>query len=431
MLKAGAGTKVINPPVGTSLAGYFHERVSTGVHDDLLAKALVLGDGKIQVAIVVCDLLRVMRREVDKARELASEKTGIPPGNIFISATHTHTGPETNPMKPMVPVRESYLAKLPQMIADAVISAHASLQPATLRLGEEYEDRLAFNRRFRMTDGSVRFNPGKLNPDIIGPDGPIDPQLNVLRVDGEDGMPIAIIANYTLHPDVMGGNEISADFPGESSRIVSSLYESRPMVVYMQGACGNINHLDVSDPRPQKGWYEVIRISRVLAGKILAASELAVPMSSETLAASTQVLDILYHPLTDELRAKAAETRKLQNPGDFERVQADLIEDYQLEGKTAAVEVRRRSASAMLPSWACPASTSWSMVSASKTGRPSSRPSSRSWRTTVSGTSRLRTHFIPALTRRCRSCRPPWSRPQGSTSPTPQGRCSGSWRDRE
>ena len=222
MFKAGAGSWIITPPVGTSLAGYFHDRVSTAVRDDLMAKAVVFDDGTTKAAIVVCDLCRVMRDEVEKAREIISEATGIPAGNIWISATHTHSGPETHPNK-HVPINQAWIGRLPQMIADAAIRAHASLRPVTPRLAEEYEDRVAFNRRFRMKDGTVQFNPGKQNPEIIGPDGPIDPQLNVLRLDGPDGQPIAIIANYSLHVDVIGIEEISADFPGEMSRIVSSV----------------------------------------------------------------------------------------------------------------------------------------------------------------------------------------------------------------
>ena len=339
MLRAGTGTQIITPPVGTSLAGYFHDRVSTKVHDDLLAKALVLDDGKTKAAFVVCDLCRVLRRETDRARELISAATGMPMGNIWVSATHTHTGPETHPNK-HVPINQEWIGRLPQMIADSVIQANGNLRPATLRLGEEYEDRIAFNRRFRMKDGTVKFNPGKLNPDIIGPDGPIDPQVNVLRVDGEDGQPMAIVANYAMHPDVMGGCEVSADFPGETSRIVTSLYESNPMVTYMQGACGNINQRDISDPRNQNGPEEVAHLSRILAGKVLAASETSVPISGEPLGVAVRILDIPYHPLTDELRAKAVETRKLPNAGDFELSQADRIENYELDGKMAAVEVQ-------------------------------------------------------------------------------------------
>ena len=339
-MKAGARTQVITPPVGTSLAGYFHDRVSTGVHDDLLAKALVLEGKKKKVAIVVCDLLWLQGDQVAKVRELALKETGIPPENVMVSCTHTHTGPETRVARPMVPINEAYIERLPQLIADSIIRAEANLQPAVLRLGEEFEDRISFNRRFLMKDGRVAFNPGKMNPDIIGPVGPTDPQLNVLRVDDEAGSPMAIIANFSMHPDVMSGCDISADFPGESSRIVSSLYESKPMVMYMQGACGNLNQLDVSSSSNQNGPKEVMRLSRVLAGKILAASELSQPMICGDLGAISRKLDIKYHPLTPELKAQAAENLKKPKIGDFEKAQAQLIADYQLDGKSAAVEVQ-------------------------------------------------------------------------------------------
>lgn len=340
MARAGTYAQVITPPVGTSLAGYFHDRVSTAVHDELRAKALVLDDGKTRLAFVVCDLLWIFPSQVAEVRRLASEATGIPAGNIMVTATHTHTGPELNSDRPMVPVNEDYVNGLPSLIAGAVIQAQAELKPAKLRVGDEYEDGVAFNRRFRMKDGAVRFNPGKLNPDIIAPDGPIDPQVSVLRVDDESGQPICILANYALHVDVMTGCEISADFPGEMSRIVSSLYESSPLVIYMQGPCGNINHIDVTTDRYQSGWSEVTRIARALAGKVLAASELSSPMESETLGVVSSVLDIKYHPMTDALREHAARIRAQAEPDEKELAQARLIEGYALEGKPADVEVQ-------------------------------------------------------------------------------------------
>ena len=339
MFKAGAAETVINPPLGTSLGGYFYERPCMGILDDLHAKALVLDDGTTKVAIAICDLQAIESTEVNEARRIASQATGIPAENIMISTTHTHTGPQVRRHR-VVPVNDDYLAVLPGMIADAITRAHANLQTATVRLGEEHEDRLAFNRRFRMSDGRVVFNPRKCAEGILGADGPIDPQINVLRLDGEDGQPICILANYQMHPDVMGGCEASADFPGVASRIVSSLYESNPVVIYMQGACGNINQRDVSDPRPQTGPEEVLKIGRALAGKILAASELSVPVEGTLVRTSRSMLDIKYHPLTDELRAKADRVLADPNAGDFDRAQAEAISRYQLDGKSAEVEVQ-------------------------------------------------------------------------------------------
>ena len=339
MIKAGVGSWVISPSIGTSLAGYFHDRVSTKVHDDLMAKAVVLDDGATRVCFVVCDLCRVMRQEVEKARELIHNSTGIPPENVWISATHTHTGPEAHPNK-HVPINQAWLGRLPQMIADAASRAAMSLRPVTLRLGEEYEDRISFNRRFRMADGRVQFNPAKQDPNIIGPDGPIDPQINLLRIDGPDKQPVAIIANFALHVDVISGCEISADFPGEMSRIVSNMYPNKPLVIFMQGTCGNINHRDTDNPEPQSGETEMLKIARVLAGKVMAASELSKPMESEKLAVSTEMLAIPYHSMTDALKERAVEIRRQEKPHEFDIAQAIRIEEYDLDGKTADVEVQ-------------------------------------------------------------------------------------------
>ncbi|MDI6829355.1 MAG: hypothetical protein QME62_12810 [Armatimonadota bacterium] len=338
MLHAGTGTQIINPPLGMSLGGYFYERPCTRIHDDLFAKSLVLDDGATKVSITVCDLQAVEAREVHEAREIAFLATGILQDNIMISATHTHTGPQVRRGR-VVPVNEDYLAELPKLIAKSIIEANNNLQPASFRLGEEYEDRIAFNRRYRMKDGSVRFNPPKQDPNILGPDGPIDPQVNVLRVDGQDGEPIAIVANYALHPDIMGGCEASADFPGEMSRIVSSFYKSRPLVIFMQGTCGNINHRDISKPDSQKGRGEVVRIARVLAGKVLAASELSEPMDGP-LGISRRILEIPYYPLTDALRKKAAAVRSNPDASHFDKAQANDIESYNLDGKLAEVEIQ-------------------------------------------------------------------------------------------
>src|SRR5512143_2463262 len=92
-LEVGSAEVDITPPVGYRMAGYFNERLSTGIHDPLHAKALVLRQGTEQLALVSCDLVGVSLRETSQARAQASRRTGIPVTNIVICATHTHTGP--------------------------------------------------------------------------------------------------------------------------------------------------------------------------------------------------------------------------------------------------------------------------------------------------------------------------------------------------
>src|SRR5262249_57707232 len=103
-LRVGAAAVVINPPEGTPLAGYYSQRGSKTVLDDIHAKAIVLEVGDTKAALVVCDLISLPRHVVSEARRQVEAATGIPGAHVMISATHTHTGP--------VIARESALAEL-------------------------------------------------------------------------------------------------------------------------------------------------------------------------------------------------------------------------------------------------------------------------------------------------------------------------------
>src|SRR5581483_8225547 len=98
-LQAGMAEIDITPPVGFRMAGDFPERLSTGTHDPLKAKALVLRQGRKEVALVFCDLIGMSLNVSTNARALASRKTGIPIANIVIAATHSHTGPSFNDVR--------------------------------------------------------------------------------------------------------------------------------------------------------------------------------------------------------------------------------------------------------------------------------------------------------------------------------------------
>ena len=190
-LAAGVATVDITPPQGWRLCGYFNERISTATHDPLLAKAVVLKQGDTRTAMVFCDVIGITGDVSSKARKLANEKTGIPAANIAVTGTHSHTGPlyfgcsrdyyheramAKEGKDPCEPI--DYPAQLADKIASAIERANAALQPATIEAGVTRQDpQLSFNRRFHMKDGTVRFNPGQKNPDIVRPAGPIDPDV--------------------------------------------------------------------------------------------------------------------------------------------------------------------------------------------------------------------------------------------------------------
>ena len=76
------------------MAGYYHERLAEGTIDPLKAKAIVFRTDETAAALVVCDLIGIATDLKLAIRQRVAEKTGIPPSNIVISATHSHTAPD-------------------------------------------------------------------------------------------------------------------------------------------------------------------------------------------------------------------------------------------------------------------------------------------------------------------------------------------------
>ncbi len=279
-LKLGTASVAINPPAGVGLAGYYHERGNEGVLDDLFAKATVFDDGQTRAALVVCDLISMPKWIVVEARKRVEERIGLPGANVMIAATHTHTAP--------VLFRESsrddldgggsevskrYSQTLPGLIADAVVAAHEQRQSVRVSVAKEQEPQLGQNRRFWMRDGSVGWNPGKLNPQIVRPAGPIDPEVGVFFAEtlAAKPAPVLTFVNYALHPDTTGGTRLSADYPGALARTLA-LYKGPDMLtLFANGACGNINHIDVHWRGAQTSPQEAARLGTVLGAAVFKA----------------------------------------------------------------------------------------------------------------------------------------------------------------
>ena len=276
--RAGAAAVRITPDRPMPMAGYYNTRLSTNTHDELHAKAIVVEVNGTRAALLVCDLISLPRSVVVQAREIISRATTVPGSHVMISATHSHTGPVLDmgssrkgaEAKDMEVVRE-YTAQLPAKIAESVRLAEAALQPARLSVAHEQENHLSHNRRFHMRDGTVGWNAGKLNTNIVRAAGPIDPDVAVLYFESLQTKPIATYVNFAMHPDTVGGLEYSADYAFQLSRLLSEYKGTNMVTVFANGACGNINHVDVNWPHPQKGHAEAARLGTVLAGNVFKA----------------------------------------------------------------------------------------------------------------------------------------------------------------
>ncbi len=194
IFRAGAATVDVSPTVFPVLVnGAFLEAKATKVVDPLFARALVLDDGTVKLAIVVVDSCMMPRELLDRAKELASKATGLRTDRMLISATHTHSAPAA--MGALgCPADTTYVATLPEKIAASIVAAHKNLQPARIGWASvDDADDTHCRRWIRRPDKPVvdpfgqpsaraHMHPGYQNPDVIGPAGPVDPELSVVAV---------------------------------------------------------------------------------------------------------------------------------------------------------------------------------------------------------------------------------------------------------
>jgi hypothetical protein len=124
-----------------------------------------------------------------------------------------------------------------------------------------------------MRDGSVGWNPGKLNPRIVRPAGPIDPEVGVFYAETAAANPVPVLTfvNYAMHPDTTGGTRVSADYPGALARMLALYKGTNMLTLFANGTCGNINHVDVQWADPQKGPPEAARLGVALAAAVFKA----------------------------------------------------------------------------------------------------------------------------------------------------------------
>ncbi len=281
VFKAGAATSNITPPLGLPIVGGWNSPESTYIHDELHVRCLALDDGETTLAFAIVDSVSVNREVFDAAKAAIQEATGIPPQNLMMSATHTHSAVSArgdNAYAIGAPL-DDYQKFLAQRIADGVRRAVHNLAPARIAWGSGQVPQHVFNRRWLLKDdGTVTnpfgdqdravMNPSSLRARLLKPAGPTNPEVYFLSVQSPEGKPIALLANYWLH--YVGGvpaGHISADYFGVfCDRIQELLGADRqdPPFVGMlaNGPCGDVNNNDYSGATPARKYepYEKMRV---------------------------------------------------------------------------------------------------------------------------------------------------------------------------
>jgi len=353
-LTAGVAVTDITPPVPYRMSGYFRERLSTGTSNPLRAKAVVLRQGNESAALVSCDIIGLSPDVSSRARRRASKETGIPPENILLAATHSHTGPlyfgalrkhfhdravaehGSDPYE-----KVDYSARLVRRITRAITRANAAAKPVRVEAGSTEQQGLSFNRRFHMKDGTVRFNPGVQNPNIVRVAGPIDPEVGIVffrQVESDKN--IAALINFALHLDTVGGTEYAADYPFYLEQSLQHKYGKNMALLFGTGTCGDLNHIDVTRKERLKTDY----IGKTLASTVLARAESLKTIDQPSLAVRSEVVEVPVQRIAPERAAWAH--ANINKVGTRELSFLEQVEAYKIlaiearQSRTLALEVQ-------------------------------------------------------------------------------------------
>ena len=277
-LKVGYAVSNIDPMIGIEVSGYYQVRISEGNLDPLEVCVTALELGEKKVAMISLDLCYLDTPVNDKIRVAVSEATGLALDEIYIGCTHTHTAPYLRDNE-AYPLELEYIKFVTHRIIDATKIALSDLKPAKMGYHVGEAKNIAFVRRFRMKDGSVKTNPGVDNPDIVAPIGDVDERVNVIRFDRE-GADTVVIVNFGNHPDVVGGNLLSGDWPAFMRRTVEKAIDN-VKCIFFNGVQGDVNHVNVH-PRGgdlndmfmdfddvSRGYGHARHMGRVVAGSVL------------------------------------------------------------------------------------------------------------------------------------------------------------------
>lgn len=292
-LTGGCAKVNITPPLGLRLIGS-KGQPSDAVMDELYAKALVLSDGCTTLAIVSADLLYTPLEEItDPVRDIVEERTGIPPQNVMLCATHTHSGPEVFTKRKLGPdsevpesqVDQSYLRTLVSTVAGAVEMAWRNMQDVRIGTSVGRLPEVLYNRRPKDEEGRVHMaftvppevaatrrietnGSGDVTVAFDWPSaeeplrfGPVDPDVFVLRVEDVEGEIVASLIGFGCHPVCIYphlSTTISTDYPGHATRLVERAEGG--ISLFALGLAGNTVPL-------QRGVKPCAQIGRALGGE--------------------------------------------------------------------------------------------------------------------------------------------------------------------
>lgn len=336
LFRASATQTDLEPWPGVWMTGYgARTKPAEGIHDPIMARALMMDADGEYLVIVSCDLLGVGTQDVKDIRKSINERVGIPESSIMVAGTHTHSGPATQYQRGVMGILSpEWLAKAKEKIVEAVCTLPGKLEPATFSYAKTRIEGFGYNRADKSRT--------------------IDEDFIAFSVDSWAGTNIATLINFSTHAVTMGPKNLlfSGDFPGAACRKLSELRGG--IGLYLAGAGGDADPVLNRDRGWGTGTFEDVdafgNMIACKADEILSSAQrvctvkiktmirtvdmpMAEPVSDEELAELTAEYELMITK-ADELESTSIESAMLQWANDLRNaIQKDSVP------KTTPVEI--------------------------------------------------------------------------------------------
>lgn len=311
-MKTGFSKICINCPYGAPITGYYMERFTKGVLDDLFVRAVAFDDGEKRAVVLALDVCDLAQEYYDRMKEAIIKATGLDNEAIFITCSHTHTGPLVgkdfaSPLRSS----EEYDEFLITSVRDAAIYALADVRETKIESARGQAKNISFIRRYRMKDGTVATNPGVNNPEIDHALGVPNETVKLVKLVREGADDIFIV-NFGTHPDSVGGEYLSADYIGFVCDIIErAIPETK--CIFLQGFQGDVNHVNVH-PTNGESAISVIdfdsvprshahaeHMGRIIAGAVLSICSVTEEIKADKISYAMSRVDLPSHQENDKL----------------------------------------------------------------------------------------------------------------------------------
>ncbi len=284
-LRAGVVKVDITPDKPVRMSGYAGRKgLSTGVHDPLCARVVAFESGTKRLVLVSTDLIGFYRT-YEPIREAICDRFDLKPSEIFLTGTHTHSGPTPTLSEDGHPNNLEYTQSLKAKLLEAIGQAIEKMSPVEMGAGRGYSP-VGANRRERQPDGSVRLGRN--------PYGPTDKEVVVMKLAKSDGTPVAALFDYATHATSLGPRNltISSDVLGIAAQFVEKILGPDVTAPVFAGASGDI------DP-----WYRVLPSFDTTNGWVPEPELLGILLGEEVVHVFR---DIQTSPSTADIRTELA-----------------------------------------------------------------------------------------------------------------------------